>query len=155
MCAQGSGAMLTYELRKDGWVFLESSGGVGLVGTRILWLSHGELAVNLDAKTGSVRCRVTDQHNVPLEGFDWDHAVPCEACDTLAWMPQWQDSASAATRNLSSLAGRGRSSVIRLEFEMINARLYSLEGHFAPISMSEVSGPFPPQPRPGFEPGWW
>ena len=50
----GSGAMLSYSLRKDGWVFLESSGGIGIVGTRIFWLSHGEIAVNLNAATGRV-----------------------------------------------------------------------------------------------------
>jgi hypothetical protein len=151
----GSGALLSYELRKDGWAYLESSGGVGIVGTRILWLSHGEITVNLNAKTGSVLCRVTDQHNVPMPGFDWDEAVPCEACDTLAWAPQWRQQGGGPSHNLSSLAGQGSRSVIRLEFQMVNARLYSLEGHFAPISDAEARGSFPPHPRPGFEPGWW
>jgi hypothetical protein len=116
----GSGAMLSYSLRKDGWVFLESSGGIGIVGTRIFWLSHGEVAVNLNAATGRVRCRATDQHNKPLDGYDWDDSVPCEGCNTLAWIPQWQNQ-----HNLSSLAGQGSHSVIRLEFEMVNARLVS------------------------------
>jgi hypothetical protein len=146
----GSGAMLSYSLRKDGFVFLESSGGIGLVGTRILWLSLGEISVNLNARTGRVRCRVTDHSNKPLTGYDWGDSVPCEGCDTLAWIPQWKQ-----RRNLSSLAGRGSDSVIRLEFEMVNARLYSLEGQFAPLSSPEVRGPFPPIARPGFEPGWW
>jgi hypothetical protein len=118
----GSGAMLSYSLRKDGWVYLESSGGIGIVGTRIFWLSHGEIAVNLNAATGRVRCRATDQHNKPLVGYDWNDSVPCEACNTLAWIPQWSNQ-----RNLSSLAGQGSHSVIRLEFEMVNARLVSAE----------------------------
>ena len=64
--------------------------------------------------------------------------------------PKW-----AGGKDLSALAGQGAKSVIRFEFEMVNARLYSIEGDFAPLSTTEMRGPFPPRPRPGFEPGWW
>jgi hypothetical protein len=141
--------MLSYELRKDGWAFLESSGGIGIVGTRILWLEHGEVFVNINAANGRVRCRATNSRNVPIAGFGWESAVPYSG-DTLRWAPQW-----TGAKNLSTLSGHGAASVIRLEFELTNARLYSLEGHFAPISDTECKGPFPPLARPGFEPGWW
>lgn len=96
--------------------FLESEGGVGLVGTRILWLAaEGETVVNINAANGRARCRVTDSHNVPLQGYDWDQAVPFSG-DSLRWRPQWRNSTgSEHYQTMSSLGGKGVHSVIHLE----------------------------------------
>lgn len=144
----GSGSIVTYTFRKHGLVFLESDGGVGLVGTRIVYWESGEALVNVNAASGSVLCRVTDKANKPLTGYDWSDAVSFTG-DSTAWQPTWSNG-----KTLGALAGKGAQSVIRLEFQLVDARLYSISGNFAPLASTEANGPFPPVPRPGFEPGW-
>jgi hypothetical protein len=145
----GSGGIVTYKWRKNGLVYLESDGGVGLVGTRIMYWGGGEASVNVDAGSGTVLCRVTDKSNNPINGYDWSDAIEFTGDDSTSWTPTW-----ASGKGLASLAGKGASSVLRLEFQLVNARLHSIEGDFHPISVTELGGPFPPLPRPGFEPGW-
>jgi hypothetical protein len=149
----GSGAILTYRFRKHGLVFLESEGGVGLVGTTVLYWASGEARVNVNAAGGTVLCRVTGEAgNQPLAGYDWSDADAFSADDT-GWVPTWSSGKTldGLVRNESHA---GNHALIRFEFQLVNARLYSISGDFHPISSPEVHGPFPPVPRPGFEPGW-
>ena len=139
---------MTYRYRQHGLVYLESMGGVGLVGTRIMYWEGGEAMVNVDALSGSVLCRVTDKTNTPLQGYDYSDAIAFQG-DATNWTPTWKDG-----KGLSELAGKKAASVLRLEFQLINARLYSVSGNFVPLSVEEAAGPYPPVPRPGFEPGW-
>ena len=52
----------------------------------VRWIPRDTLAElpNLPNRNGKVRCRVTDQHNVPLQGYDWEQSVPLDS-DTLRW----------------------------------------------------------------------
>lgn len=140
----GSGAILTYKLRRDGFVYLESANGVGTVGTVPLLWKGGELEVNAQAPHGQIRVRVTDAKGTTLEGYDFNDCEPLES-DDVAWKPVWKNG-----KTLSSLGTR----TLRLEFEMMSGRLYALRGHFASLVAGEVwrfdeEGTLPAE-RPGF-----
>ncbi|MFZ4696146.1 MAG: hypothetical protein ACOYMV_13570, partial [Verrucomicrobiia bacterium] len=50
MTPPGSGSIVAYRLRKDGFVFLESRSGVGRIATKPLLWGGGELALNVQAQ---------------------------------------------------------------------------------------------------------
>ena len=66
-------SILTYALRPDGWVALQSAGGAGYVGTRVMYhhCSSVPLTVNIDCKHGSARAQLTDLEGKPLVGYTY------------------------------------------------------------------------------------
>ena len=139
-----SGSILAYRLRRDGFVFLESGGGVGVVGTRALYWRGGELELNVQSQGGHVRAQITDHEGVLLEGY---RSEECESFtgDNTAWKPVWKGG-----KTLAALANK----TIRVEVELDNARIYAISGDFIPLSAPscrqfEIHGVVP-TPRPGF-----
>ena len=140
----GSGSILAYRLRRDGFVYLESTGGVGVVGTRAVYWQGGELELNVQAQGGHVRAQVTDIAGEPLDGFSFDDCVPFSGDDT-AWAPTWQDG-----RRLAAHA----NSLLRIEVELKSARLYAIRGDFVHALGGQCwrlrDDGLKPEPRPGF-----
>jgi hypothetical protein len=124
----GSGSILTYKLRRDGFVYLESANGLGVMGTVALLWKGGELEVNAQAPHGQVRVRVTDTLGAPLAGYDFEDCDPLKT-DNVAWKPTWKNG-----RTLDSLGTR----TLRIEVELTSARLYALRGRFAPLIAGEA-----------------
>ena len=123
----GSGSILTYRLRKDGFVFLKSRDGVGVIGTRAMFWKGGQFELNIESQSGTARAQITDHSSTPLEGFSFEDCAPFSGDDT-AWSPSWKTG-----KNPAALAGR----IIRLEVELENARLYAIRGNFLPVTMAE------------------
>ena len=117
---KGSGALLLHRLRLDGFIYLETGGGPGLLGTRPLLWRKGEVQLNIEAPWGEGRVQVTDPDGRILEGYRFKDCVPFTG-DELFWEPQWRGG-----RCLDSLAGK----LIRLEVQMYNARIYAIRGGF-------------------------
>lgn len=115
---EGNTSILMYELRKDGFVFLESNGGKGIVGTRPLYYEGGEVEINLQSQGGYARVQITDWSGNPIEGFTFEECVPFSGDDT-AWSPVWKSG-----KSLTEFTGKA----IRIEIELFNSRLYAIRG---------------------------
>lgn len=134
-------AILTYSLRRDGWVSLTAEAGYGYIGTRVLyWRTPHTLEMNIDARFGRARARLTNSSGYPLEGFDYHDCFPFSGDDT-AWRPYW------GKRNVTHV-------VYRVELELLNARVWSIRGDFIVMQTVQVNefatdGTVPVY-RPGF-----
>ena len=115
------GAILMHRLRLDGFVYLESDGGPGLLGTRPLFLRSGEVQLNVQSGH-EVRVQVTDIDGKPVEGYTFDDCEPFRG-DDLFWTPRWKHN-----RRLTELAEQ----FIRVEIRLNHARLYAIRGDFIP-----------------------
>jgi hypothetical protein len=111
---EGDGALRTYQMRKDGFAYLESAGGDGWVRTRGLIPKDGDLTINYKAPLGRVHVQVCDKAGQPYEGFSFDDCKPLTG-DELAAKPVWKN------RNLAELTGK----YVRLEFKIYQAHLYA------------------------------
>jgi hypothetical protein len=142
--SRDSGSIVTYQLRRDGFAFLESSGGIGVVGTRALYWKGGEVELNVQSLGGTARAQVTDPAGAPLMGYGLADCAPFSG-DSTAWVPRWKGG-----KLLAALAGR----TIRVEVELNNARLYALRGDMVRLVAAEVARYHEegavPEPRPGF-----
>lgn len=140
----GSGSILTYRLRKDGFAYLESANGTGVVGTVTLLWKGGDLELNVQSPHGLARVQVTTPEGNPIPGYTFEE---CEGLtgDETAWVPRW-----SGKKTMPELANR----TIRIEVELFSARLYAIRGQFAPLVAGEVyrfnsEGTLPAE-RPGF-----
>ena len=121
------GAILMHRLRLDGFVYLESDGGPGMLGTRPLFLRSGELQFNV--RSGQeVRVQITDVDGDAVDGYGFDDCAPFRG-DDLFWTPRWKHD-----RSLAELTGR----FVRLEIRLDHARMYAIRGDFVPTTQSEA-----------------
>jgi hypothetical protein len=152
--AGDTGSIIAYSLRRDGFVYMESTGGNGVVGTRALYLRGGEVELNVQAQGGDVRVQVCDagqrtgenptrSATSPLPGYTFAECEPFSGDDT-SWTPRWRDG-----KSLSDLAGTS----VRLEVQLNSARLYAIRGDFVQMSNRQnrafTSDGAIPEPRPG------
>ncbi|MCG3148727.1 MAG: hypothetical protein PCFJNLEI_02172 [Verrucomicrobiae bacterium] len=127
-CPPDDGYIVSYELRRDGFVYLESDGGTGIVGTRPLFWLGGEVELNIQAPAGWVRVQVTDPRGQPLPGYTFSDSEVLHA-DRPAWTPTWKDG-----KTLAALADK----MIRIEIQLENARLYALRGDYVECRLSDL-----------------
>ncbi|MBI3942568.1 MAG: hypothetical protein HY326_06095, partial [Chloroflexi bacterium] len=111
---QEYGAMLIYNLRKDGFAYLEPMGGWGWVKTKTLLPQDGQLELNIQAPLGEVLVQVSDEASEPIPGFTFEDAIPIQG-DGVAIRPQWKE------HRLDELTGKP----CRLEFKLFSARLFA------------------------------
>ena len=121
------GALLMHKLRLDGFMYLESAGGPGILGTRPLFWRGGELCLNVQSGQ-EVRVQVTDVEGQTIEGYSFDDCEPFSG-DALFWEPRWG--------NGVRLAALGKQ-LLRLEISLENARIYAIRGDFVPLASREV-----------------
>ncbi len=109
------------KLRKEGFVSLRApSGGAVVVTRRIVW-PGGDLVVNVDAKQGEFKVRISEPTRVPITGLDH---TDCQSFtgDSLSYKVTWSG---------KSLAER-KGQELRLEFFLRNADLYSFRATGGP-----------------------
>ena len=116
---QNHDALLLHELRKDGFVYLESQRGPGSLITRILYHSGGELSLNTEVPYGTLRVQITDLDGDAIEGYSFSDSLPFTG-DSTSHEPKWKNA------TLSALSGQ----TIRIEIELTNGRLYAVRGDF-------------------------
>jgi hypothetical protein len=121
------GALLMHRLRLDGFMYLESAGGQGILGTRPLYWRSGEPCLNVESGQ-EVRVQVTDCQGKTIEGYSFDDCRPFSG-DALFWEPRWKN-----RPGLANLRGQ----LLRLEISLENARLYAIRGDYLPVSHREV-----------------
>lgn len=137
-------AILCYELRKDGFIYFESMGGAGEIGTRILYWFGGEAEVNVAAPHGMAQAQVTDSEGMVLPGYEFENSIPFQG-DSVAWQPAWSTGAT-----LAALEKR----LLRIQVRLSNGRLYAIKGRFSVKMLLEArqhitTGAISPA-RPGF-----
>lgn len=123
---QGSdlGGHVMHRLRLDGFMYLESAGGPGILGTRPLFWRGGALRLNLQS-AHDARVQVTDVQGQTIEGYGFEDCQPFVG-DELFWEPRWQNDI-----RMADLSNR----LLRLEISLENARLFAIRGDlFAPSS---------------------
>ncbi|WP_127580344.1 hypothetical protein [Paenibacillus koleovorans] len=125
--APNNGSIVTYQMRQDGFVYLEAGGGEGIVRTRPIYLRDGEVTVNVQSEGGRARAQIIDftesadpQKGEVLKGYSLDESIPFTS-DSTSWEPQWKDG-----KSLRDLVGR----TIMIELHLVNSRLYALRGDF-------------------------
>jgi hypothetical protein len=143
--SRGTGSILTYRLRRDGFVYLQGGEPAGRIGTRALYWRGGEAELNTQCfDGGAVRAQVTDIDGKPLDGYRFDDCMPLAGDDT-AWTPTWR-----SDKTLRQQAGR----LLRLEVELADARLYAVRGNFEPLVAGQAwrfrDEGLVPELRPGF-----
>ena len=116
------GGLLMHRLRLDGFMYLESAGGPGILGTRPLFWRSGEPRLNVQSGH-EVRVQVTDAQGKTIEGYGFEDCEPFSG-DELFWEPRWKNSV-----RLADLGER----VLRLEISLENARIYAIRGDFLPL----------------------
>jgi len=145
-CDLSDGYLGAYSLRRDGFMFLESAGGAGRIGTRTLMWGTGGGEINVNATGGYMKVQATEPSGAPIDGYTYDDSDEFKGDDT-AWQPKWKKG-----KTLAALAGRP----IRLEVELYNARLYAIRGDFFLIRAAEVvdlqNNGVMPKYKPGFDP---
>ncbi len=140
----GDGAIILHTLRRDGFLYLQSIGGPGTIGTRALHWRGGELKINLVALGGEACVQITDSQGAPLAGYAFDDCKSFSG-DALYWEPRWKEDLTIA-----ALPER----TLRVEVRLNNARLYAMRGNFSILTGAETyryeSLGEKPRPRPGF-----
>lgn len=117
---QGSGSLLAYRLRKDGFVYLQSGNGRGYVGTRPLLIRDESLFLNIQNPGGEARFQLTNSAGEPLSGYTFENSDTFRG-DSVDLTPRWQDGKSLKEHV---------EKVVRLEIEISNGRIYALRGNF-------------------------
>ena len=143
--SKGTGCILTYQLRRDGFVYLHSTAKPGRIGTRALYWCGGEAELNLQCLAGGkALVQVTDAKGKPLDGYRFSDCLPLTGDDT-AWRPQWKSGKTLAQQ---------ANKLVRLEVEFADARLYALRGDFVPLVAGQAwrfeEEGLVPKERPGF-----
>ena len=143
-CPPDDGYLMAYALRKDGFVYLESAGGPGMIGTRALYWQGGDALLNVQAPGGWVRAQVTDPKGETLEGYSLSESAVFQG-DDMGLVLEWKGG-----RRVGGLAGK----MIRIEVHLENARLYALRGDFILCQLADVHAfeqrGVIPVARPGF-----
>lgn len=126
---QGESAIAAFSLRKDGFVYLESTGGEGSVCLRPMLLHGGELSINLQSPVHGATCALYTPEGKPIEGYT--HAA-CERFvgDAVDWTPVW-----AGEKTLDALKGQA----VEVEINVYGGRLYAIRGNFTPMMHMQVS----------------
>lgn len=102
--------------RLDGFVSLDAGASVGTMTTRPLIFKGNRLILNIASK-GMTRVAILDASGKPLNGFTLADCNGIQA-DSTGYRVAWR-----SRKDLGHLAGRQ----IRLQFQMRNAKLYSLQ----------------------------
>jgi len=114
-------ALITYEIRKDGFCGLEANATDGLVVTKTFELFEPRLAFNLRADFGFVRFAILTHEGKPYEGFELEN---CEEFtgNEIAYCPVWRN------RSIDELKGKR----IRIAVEMNGATIHAIYGSLRP-----------------------
>jgi hypothetical protein len=102
--------------RLDGFVSITAGPTPGTVTTLPMVFTGKHLVLNL-ASTGSTRVAILDQAGQPIAGFTTTDCDPIQA-DSTRHIVTWNGNS-----DVSSLAGQ----VIRVRFEMLNAKIFALQ----------------------------
>ena len=137
------GAILMHRLRLDGFFYLQSNAGPGMLGTVPLLWRGGEVSLNVQSGH-EVRVQVTDIEGKPFEGYRFADCDPFKG-NQLFWTPGWKGG-----RGLKEFTKKA----IRLEVELNNARIYAMRGDFTALASGEarvfLATGKEPVHRPGF-----
>lgn len=114
-------SIAAYNLREDGFVYLETTGGHATLRTREMLLS--ELPNFNLSTTGVATCAILGRDMVPLPGFSHMDCTPFFGDDT-HWVPHFQNG------NVQEFRDR----VVALELRLLTGRVYALSGNFVLLS---------------------
>ena len=109
-------ALAVYELRRDGFAYLEPIGGWGQFATRCFAPTGKDVHINYQAPVGQVLVQVSDVERKPIDGYAFADCVPLEG-DEIHGAVRWKSG-----KDLSAFHGKR----IRLEFRMVVARIYAV-----------------------------
>lgn len=126
----GESAILSYKLRKDGFIKLATQGGPGRLITKMLKLNSPSLSLNASAPAGAIKVQISDTNGKALSGYSFHDSIAFTG-DEVAWQPSWREH-----HNLCE--AMGTEGGIRLEIEAYNAELYAIHMDCGLILMGGV-----------------
>ena len=122
------GSILTHELRKDGFIYLEPPGGTGEFTTKwVLWKS-GEININVSVPFGEILVEIMDQYGNPINGYTYAESIPFKG-NSNNYVPKWNND-----KHLSQLSGR----VIKIGVRIANGRIFALRGDYQFMTTPQV-----------------
>ncbi len=131
----GTGKMLVYNMRSDGFISLSSEDKekTASVITREKVWHRGEIHVNLKAKKATMAVYISDESEMvsgnvlgfarPIEGYGHDDCIPFEG-DSTEWIPQYKSG-----NKVDDLSGK--TLVFELKFD--DGELFSLAGDYTDV----------------------
>lgn len=136
----GTGEMLIYKLRKDGFISLATKEKAvpSVIATREKVWHGGNLSVNLKAEHATVAvydaCESEDVEGMnvlgmtkPVEGFGHDDCLAFSG-DSTEWLPEYKNG-----KKIAELAGK----VLVFEIRFVNGKIYSLSGDYTDVFNTE------------------
>jgi hypothetical protein len=106
-----------YRLPKDHFCGLESTGGDAYFQTRPMAYFGGNITINISVPCGEAVCRLKNQENKTIPGFDFQDCVPFSG-DELRWKPQWKG---------HELSETGRGKIIIVELRWYNGIVWTID----------------------------
>ena len=113
-------AILVHEIRKDGFVYLEPSGGTGELTTKWLLIQGDNFSINTNVPNGEILVQIMDHVGNPIEGYEYENCIRYSG-DSLNWKPMWSNN-----NQLSKLKNR----IIKIGIKVTNGRIYAIRGNF-------------------------
>ena len=137
----GTGNMLIYNMRSDGFIYLKSEdfGKPSAVATREKVWHGGEMHYNLKAKSATAAVYITDEDEIvagntlgfarPIEGYSHNDCI--EFCgDSTDWIPVYKSG-----KKVDEL--KGKTLVFELKFN--DGEIYSLSGDYTDVFNTQAA----------------
>lgn len=137
----GTGKMLVYKLREDGFIYFKTDdkNKQSCIATREKVWHGGEIHFNLKAKKATVAVHYTDESeyvfgNVlgiakPLKGYSHDDCIPFSG-DSADWVPEYKTG-----KKIDELAGK----TIVFELKSEDGEVYSLSGDYTDVYNTQAA----------------
>ncbi len=135
----GTGTILIYRLRQDGFIALESiddSSPARIITREKVW-HGGELQINLTAKHATVAVYISDESEMvsgnvlgiakPIPGYTHEDCIPFSG-DSVSFSPRY-----TSGKTLDSLKGK----TLVFEIRFTDGKLYSLSGDYTDVFNTE------------------
>ncbi len=118
-------ALMLHTLRLDGFAYLATPAGKGLLRTRPFTITGDNLQINARSPFGEIRARLLDERGKELPGFGFADCQPLQG-DELFWTPRWNGGTLGSCRNaerrqLEIAVNTGEIYAIRGDFEMLKS----------------------------------
>lgn len=120
---------LMHELRRDGFMYLQSKGNWARLISKPMALKKPELLLNILAPHGELTAQITDMESNPIEGFTYADAVPFKQVDAIREPLAWKNAM------LDTLLNRP----VRLEIKFRHARIFAIRGDFHFLDALDVA----------------
>ena len=107
-----------YRLRREGWVYLKSTGDLAYLRSRPMETTSGKMSLNVLCPNGMARVQFCDLNGKPYPGFTFADCEPI-CGDYIEAVPRWKNK-----ENFAELIGK----IFKIEIQLFAGELYCING---------------------------